>query len=308
MALPAPTAPAAQLDEQPHWSWREREISSTVSHGRRASIPCMAVSPDPFRVQNQQTKSRDLHSSDLLADPGPETCSAPHSSGLPYPQWRSMTWQECVERVKPHVVRLATPTGHGTGFLAYRRDRWVAVATARHVVAHAHEWELPIKIHWKNLDPITVTPQGRVLRVHPERDSAVLAWVSDESVARSLPRKPLPLLGDESFVRTGVTIGWLGYPHLVEGGTRCCFFSGAVSDLIDHRYFVDGVAIHGVSGGPAFCPDKDGNVTIIGSISEYRPNRLGGETLPGLLVVDDLFASNVLRAAADKLLSQVPTD
>ena len=216
-----------------------------------------------------------------------------------------MTWQECVDIVKPHVVRLTTPNGHGTGFMVRRRGNWIAVATARHVVAHAHEWELPIKVHWRNLHPVTVPGAGRVLLVHPERDSAVLAWELDESLAPSLPADPLPLLTDKSFVRTGVTIGWLGYPHLVEGGTRCCFFSGSVSDFIDNRYFVDGVAIHGVSGGPAFCPDKNGNITIIGSISEYRPNRLGNESLPGVLVADDISASTLLREATDKILKRV---
>ena len=151
-----------------------------------------------------------------------------------------MTWQECVDVVKPHVVRLTTPVGHGTGFLVHRRGDWVAVATAAHVVAHAHEWGLPIKVHWGHLDPVTVQGAGRVLLVHPERDLAVLAWGFDESVAPALPPAPLPILGDKSFVRTGVTIGWLGYPHLVEGGTRCCFFSGSVSDFTDNRYFVDG--------------------------------------------------------------------
>ena len=219
-----------------------------------------------------------------------------------------MTWQRCVEIVKPHVVRLTTPNGHGTGFLVLRRNGRVAVATAGHVVAHAHEWGLPIKIDGISAPQLTVEAGNRLLLVHPERDSAVLAWALDESDAHALPPEPLPLLGDESFVRTGVTIGWLGYPHLVEGGTRCCFFSGSVSDLIDHRYFVDGVAIHGVSGGPVFCPDKVGRVTIIGSISEYRPNWQGGESLPGLLVADDISPSNLLAEATDNLLKQIPTD
>ncbi len=218
-----------------------------------------------------------------------------------------LSWPDWVDFVKPHVVRLTTSTGHGTGFLVHRRGGWVVVATARHVVADAHEQGLPIKVHWGNLGPETVPEPGRVLLVHPERDSAVLAWLLDESVAPFLPAEPLPLLGDKSFVRTGVTLGWLGYPHLVEGGTRCCFFSGSVSDLIDRRYFVDGVAIHGVSGGPAFCPDKDGNITIIGSISAYRPNTLGGESLPGLLVADDISASSLLKDVVDGILKTTPT-
>lgn len=128
------------------------------------------------------------------------------------------SWQHCVDVVKPHVVRLTTPTGHGTGFLVHRRGCWVAVATARHVVADAHERGVPIEVHWKNLDAETVPVAGRILRVDPERDFAVLAWLVDRSVAPFLPEEPLPLLGHKSFVRTGVTVGWLGYPHLVEGG------------------------------------------------------------------------------------------
>ena len=218
------------------------------------------------------------------------------------------SWQHCVDVVEPHVVRLTTPAGQGTGFLVHRRDGWVVVATARHVVADAYEWGLPIKVHWKNLDAETVPVADRVLRVHRERDSAVLAWRVDPSVAPILPAEPLTLVADKSFVRVGVTVGWLGFPGLVEGGARCCFFSGSVSALVDRRYFVDGVAINGVSGGPAFCPTNDGNIIIVGSISEYWPNWQGGGSLPGLLVADDISASNLLKDVVDRILKSIPTE
>jgi hypothetical protein len=51
------------------------------------------------------------------------------------------------------------------------------------------------------------------------------------------------------------------------------------------RYLVDGVAINGVSGGPAFRGEDDGTVSLIGVLSAYIPNRATGETLPGLAVV-----------------------
>lgn len=81
-----------------------------------------------------------------------------------------MTWQQCVQIVKPHVVRLTTPNGHGTGFLVLRRNGRVAVATAGHVVAHAHEWGLPIKIGGIASPPISVQAGDRVRNlVHPAR-------------------------------------------------------------------------------------------------------------------------------------------
>ena len=49
----------------------------------------------------------------------------------------------------------------------------------------------------------------------------------------------------------------------------------------EEAYLVDGVAINGVSGGPAFIPEK----MLIGVVAAYIPNRATGEPLPGLAVV-----------------------
>lgn len=73
-----------------------------------------------------------------------------------------------------------------------------------------------------------------------------------------------------------------------------------MSDLSNHRYYVDGVAIPGVSGGPAFCPNKDGSIIVVGSISAYRH---GGDSLPGLLVADDISASSLLADVVERLLA-----
>jgi len=51
---------------------------------------------------------------------------------------------------------------------------------------------------------------------------------------------------------------------------------------------VDGVAINGVSGGPAFSINKDNEVQIIGVVSAYVPNRATGAQLPGLCVIRDV--------------------
>jgi len=54
-------------------------------------------------------------------------------------------------------------------------------------------------------------------------------------------------------------------------------------------YFVDGVAINGVSGGPTFQINREDNkVRIIGLVSAYVPNRAAGAQLPGLCVVRDI--------------------
>ena len=53
---------------------------------------------------------------------------------------------------------------------------------------------------------------------------------------------------------------------------------------------MDGVAINGVSGGPAFHVTgvEEMPVLIMGVVSAYVPNRATGETLPGLSVVRDV--------------------
>ena len=90
----------------------------------------------------------------------------------------------------------------------------------------------------------------------------------------------------DSSVKPGVEVGWVGYPYLAPG---LCFFSGHISAHQEGRYFIDGVAIEGVSGGPAFfyrSAEPEG-IRILGSVTAYNPNRLKGEALPGLMVADD---------------------
>ena len=85
-------------------------------------------------------------------------------------------------------------------------------------------------------------------------------------------------------------IGWLGYP-VIDPDTPC-FFSGTISARKESRraYFIDGVAINGVSGGPVFhLPSEDANdIQIIGAISDYYPNMSLGQPLPGLAQARDV--------------------
>ena len=77
-------------------------------------------------------------------------------------------------------------------------------------------------------------------------------------------------------------MGWLGYPAIPRASL--CFFSGRISAWVEaeNAYLVDGVAINGVSGGPAFIIT---GAMLVGVVSAYIPNRATGEPLPGLAVV-----------------------
>ena len=59
-----------------------------------------------------------------------------------------MEWHEGIDTVAPHIVRIATPRGTWTGLLIShgKTNTIVGIATAAHVIDHAHYWEEPIRI------------------------------------------------------------------------------------------------------------------------------------------------------------------
>lgn len=219
-----------------------------------------------------------------------------------------MDWHQEVRQVIPHVVRIETPDGHGTGFLRYRQDGWFGIATARHVIAAAYKWDKPIKIyHDSSQTPITLLQGQRAVALDSRADAAMVLARETDALAE-WPDTPIELYESTYHLRRGVAVGWLGYPHLVEDGTYCCFFSGSISAYRDHRYFIDGVAIQGVSGGPAFCTVWDDDVkklklAIIGSVSAYRPNKAGEDTTPGVLIADDVSGFHNLDDLTRPLLT-----
>jgi hypothetical protein len=198
-----------------------------------------------------------------------------------------LEWFEAVDVIRAHVVRIQTPQGSGTGFLFARsaNKSILGIATAAHVVDHAHYWEQPIRIQ------SAATGQTALLRV-PQRailldEGRDTAAIAVDSSALTLPDEPLPLITSGNYLKVGNTIGWLGYPAI--SASNLCFFTGAVSAWIETNsaYLVDGVAINGVSGGPAFVL-MGSAVTLMGVVSAYMPNRATGETLPGLGIVRDV--------------------
>jgi len=101
---------------------------------------------------------------------------------------------------------------------------------------------------------VLLLPDDRAVWIDDTRDSAAIAFKSDKFV---LPAKPLTLAPQAMHLLVGQRIGWMGYPGLAQA--TLCLFTGTVSAWLDEpeEYLIDGVAIHGVSGGPAFFLQKD---------------------------------------------------
>ncbi|GAG35158.1 unnamed protein product, partial [marine sediment metagenome] len=106
---------------------------------------------------------------------------------------------------------------------------------------------------------------------------------------RDLPietEKDLKLIDEKKTVKQGTEAGWCGFPAIAPN--ELCFFAGHISCFLkkEESYLIDGVAINGVSGGPAFYIAIPGEkLKVCGVISAYLANRATGETLPGVSVV-----------------------
>ena len=200
-------------------------------------------------------------------------------------------WFEGVEAVKSHVVRISTPGCSGTGFLISngKNNSLCGLATAAHVVHHAHFWEEPIRIdHLSSGKTVVLRCTERAVLLDLDRDTAAVVFDRDDI---PFPTDPLPLGPKGMFLTAGNEIGWLGFPAM--SAANLCFFAGKVSAWIEEQsaYLVDGVAINGVSGGPAFhveVIEGQSSPVIMGVVSAYVPNRATGDVLPGLSVVRDV--------------------
>lgn len=183
-----------------------------------------------------------------------------------------MNWDQVVQKVTPYIVKIETPTGYGTGFLSfYNSDKsWCGIATAAHVVSDADEWQKPIRIRHQGSDSaLFLQPNERVIYINWNTDSAVVLFLKGKL---QLPEVPIALFPVGASLGIGVEVGWLGFPA-IESYTLC-FFSGIVSARQEQRkaYFIDGVAINGVSGGPVLFLTETEGVQIVGSVSQYRVN------------------------------------
>jgi hypothetical protein len=202
-----------------------------------------------------------------------------------------MNWNQIVNKIKPYMVKIKTPSGSGTGFLClYNHDKsWCGIATASHVVNDVDEWQQPIKIiHQTSEKPmIFLKENDRVIISDPKTDSAIIFFPRPKDL--TLPDELIKLRPLDKILDIGSEVGWLGYPYLEENNS--CFFSGCISARNEDKkyYLIDGVAINGVSGGPVLYSTETDGVEIIGIISAYMANRATGSSLPGLSVAQDVF-------------------
>ena len=200
-----------------------------------------------------------------------------------------MKWDQIVNKTKPHIVKIETQTGSGTGFLSlYNGDKtFCGVATALHVVGHADDWQQPIRLrHHSSGKTLFLEQNDRIIFKDWNTDSAVIIFVKDEF---PLPAEPINLLPSASIIPVGDEVGWLGFPAVAPNDL--CFFSGNISARQESRkaYLIDGVAINGVSGGPVVHGNEADGIQIVGTVTEYWVNRRAtGEALPGLLSAQDV--------------------
>lgn len=198
-----------------------------------------------------------------------------------------MQWFEAIEKLRPYVFKIYTPEAMGTGFqIAYTsKSKLCAIATAYHVIAHSYKWGFPIEIlHYDSKkSKMLRTSSDSAIFTHPNEDLAFILFNAEEM---SIKTDSLDLIPPQKTLKPGVDVGWCGFPAVAPN--ELCFFNGYVSAYSEmyKGYLVDGVAINGVSGGPAFyTPYKTRELMICGVVTDYIPNRATGTTLPGLSVL-----------------------
>lgn len=204
-------------------------------------------------------------------------------------------WSKILQKVRDHVLIIESPRVQGTGFVIHplAEDK-VTVATARHVVDQAFDWREPLKIIRvpSETEPATETQElfldvnSRRINRQPRLDLALIHFtVGDQDKSFELPQSTLKMMPLDEILPEGTQIGWCGYPALAP--LTLCFFCGHISAWLeeDLAYLVDGVAISGVSGGPAFVPNDEGEPVIIGLVTAYRRNLDVEPPLPGVSLV-----------------------
>jgi hypothetical protein len=209
-----------------------------------------------------------------------------------------MSWNQAYKAVEPYIVKIETPAGSGTGFFfTYNEGKvLISIATALHVVKDADDWRQPLKIRQVSSGKeLYLEPHARAILPDYDRDTAVilLATKTVTDAGLTVPEIMLPLFPSNKYKPIGTALGWAGYPAIAP--FTLCLFQGGVSafNSDNDSYYIDGIAINGVSGGPVFeytAGDKDGVVkppNIVGIVSAYHYNRQGGGNLPGLLMAHD---------------------
>jgi hypothetical protein len=219
-------------------------------------------------------------------------------------------WSVALEIIKKHTFKILTPRGSGTGFLLTKRAGDVCgIATALHVIDHANQWEEPIKlINAASKSEVILHQSERFIFPNTKTDCALILF---QRGSLKTEDEPPPLAPKDKALKPGLQIGWAGYPAVAPN--EFCFFTGNISCFLAEfgSYLVDGVAINGVSGGPAFVTFEKWHLVVIGIVSAYIPSRAGGETLPGVCFITGIYPFHdfikgivSLEQARDKALKE----
>lgn len=210
--------------------------------------------------------------------------------------WPEMPWDKIVDLAERVVFQIWTGETAGTCFAISigRQPKSSSAhyifATAWHVVENTIDSDFSLNMLSANGKIRFEAKSGyyQIIRLGSEVFDTTLIYLrtSEEIVAQN---HLLPMLDWDLEMPKGSEIGWVGFPKI--GGGEFCFFKGTISGHVKSppTYLVDGVAINGVSSGPAL----DNHAHIIGLVSSYIPNQLDKYiTLPGLV---GLIPINAIR-------------
>lgn len=235
------------------------------------------------------------------------------SKGIGDSDWKELymanaPWVRIANSVRQFVVLIETPSGRGTGFVVppLPGSNHQTVITAYHVVDHALAWREPIKItHFPTKKQAFLNVNSRLITPNQARDQVIIQFSAD---ALPLPANTIEMLPANSRVNDGVEAGWLGYPAVAPN--NLCFFTGCISTWLanDEAYLVDGVAINGVSGGPAFYENEKGEIVIVGIVTEYRPNVATGKLLPGVSLIRSISPLMAFYAQLRETVKSMPVE
>src|ERR1043165_1964110 len=155
-----------------------------------------------------------------------------------------MEWHHGIEQLRPSVLRISTPQCAGTGWLLSlsKTTGLCGIATAAHVIDHAHYWEQPLRIHHPiSGKTVLLRPADRAIHLYEEADTAAIVF---DRFTLDLALASPTTIASDTYIKPGVEIGWLGFPAVAK--TEMCFFSGRVSTYVQssEMYLVDGVAIN----------------------------------------------------------------
>ncbi len=120
-----------------------------------------------------------------------------------------MDWHEAIEQIEPFVVKISTTQVSGTGWLVSISDKtqYCAIATAAHVINHAHYWEEPIRISQPaSKKSLLLHPQERVILLNSSVDSAGI--FIDRSNLLLPPKVPELIPVDKYLASLKVNIVW----------------------------------------------------------------------------------------------------